>query len=68
MEAVQAQPWVPWMEAWWRVGRQKEAAELTMAVALAEVEATVLVVYTCVRCDALEEERASIAECILLSL
>lgn len=50
------------------MGRQKEAAELTMAVALAEVEATVLVVYTCVRCDALEEERASTAECISLSL
>lgn len=50
------------------MGRRKEAAELTMAVALVEVEATVLVVYTCVRCDALGEERASIAECILLSL
>lgn len=49
-----------------------EAAERTMAVALVEVEveveATVLVGYTCVRCDALGEERASIAECILWSL
>lgn len=60
--------WELLREALWRVGRRKEAAELTMAVALVEVEATVLVVYTCVRCDALEEERASIAECILLSL
>lgn len=60
--------WELLREAWWRVGRRKEAAELTMAVALVEVEATVLVVYTCVRCDALGEERASIAECILLSL